>query len=42
MRQYRVDEKGMEHIEHLFMENYWTNDRESSTMLTPSVYNIDA
>jgi CRP-like cAMP-binding protein len=42
MRQYRVDEKGMEHIVHLYMENYWANDRESSTMLTPSVYNIDA
>lgn len=42
MRQYRVDEKGMEHIVHLFMENYWANDRESSTMLTPSLYNIDA
>jgi CRP-like cAMP-binding protein len=42
MRQYRVDEKGVEHIVHLFIENYWANDRESSTMLTPSVYNIDA
>jgi CRP-like cAMP-binding protein len=42
MRQYRVDEKGIEHIVHLFMENYWANDRESSTMLTPSKYNIDA
>lgn len=42
MRQYRVDEKGVEHIVHLFIENYWANDRESSTMLTPTVYNIDA
>ncbi|WP_366095171.1 Crp/Fnr family transcriptional regulator [Flavobacterium sp.] len=42
MRQYRVDDKGVEHIVQLFIENYWANDRESSTMLTPSVYNIDA
>lgn len=42
MRQYRVDEKGAEHIVHLFIENYWANDRESSTMLTASKYNIDA
>ncbi|MES2573845.1 MAG: Crp/Fnr family transcriptional regulator [Bacteroidota bacterium] len=42
MRQYSVDDKGTEHIVHLFIENYWANDRESSTMLTPSVYNIDA
>ncbi len=42
MRQYSVDDKGIEHIVHLFIENYWANDRESSTMLTPSVYNIDA
>jgi CRP-like cAMP-binding protein len=42
MRQYSVDDKGTEHIVHLYIENYWVNDRESSTMLTPSVYNIDA
>jgi CRP-like cAMP-binding protein len=42
MRQYRVDDKGVEHIVQLFIENYWANDRESSTMLTPSIYNIDA
>ena len=42
MRQYSVDEKGTEHIVHLFIENYWANDRESSIMLTPSKYNIDA
>ncbi len=42
MRQYSVDDNGVEHIVHLFIENYWANDRESSTMLTPSVYNIDA
>ncbi|KFC19519.1 Crp/Fnr family transcriptional regulator [Chryseobacterium sp. FH1] len=42
MRQYSVDDKGVEHIVHLYIENYWVNDRESATMLTPSVYNIDA
>ncbi|RVT73932.1 Crp/Fnr family transcriptional regulator [Flavobacterium sufflavum] len=42
MRQYSVDDKGVEHIVHLFIENYWANDRESATMLTPSKYNIDA
>ena len=42
MRQYSVDDKGVEHIVHLYIENYWAGDRESSIMLTPSVYNIDA
>ena len=42
MRQYSVDDKGVEHIIHLYLENYWATDRESSIMLTPSKYNIDA
>lgn len=42
MRMYRVDENGIEHILHLYTENYWATDRESSIMLTPSRYNIDA
>lgn len=42
MRQYSVDDKGVEHIVHLYIENYWAGDRESSIMLTPSKYNIDA
>lgn len=42
MRQFSVDDKGTEHIVHLFIENYWASDRESSIMLTPSRYNIDA
>jgi CRP-like cAMP-binding protein len=42
MRQYSVDDKGVEHIVHLYIENYWATDRESSIMLTPSRYNIDA
>lgn len=42
MRQYRVDEGGMERIVHLSIENWWVGDRESWVMLTPSLYNIDA
>ncbi|GGH12274.1 Crp/Fnr family transcriptional regulator [Sphingobacterium alkalisoli] len=42
MRQYSVDDKGVEHIVHLYIENYWASDRESMIMLTPSKYNIDA
>ena len=42
MRMYSVDENGIEHILHLYTENYWATDRESSIMLTPSRYNIDA
>jgi len=42
MRQYRVDDKGMEHIIRLSLETWWAVDRESFTMLVPSVYNIDA
>jgi len=42
MRQYSVDDKGVEHIVQLFIEEYWVSDRESAVMLTPSVYNIDA
>jgi CRP-like cAMP-binding protein len=42
MRQYSVDDRGAEHIIRLFIENWWVSDRESYTMLTPSIYNIDA
>jgi CRP-like cAMP-binding protein len=42
MRQYSVDDKGVEHIIRLYIENWWAADRESYTMLTPSAYNIDA
>jgi CRP-like cAMP-binding protein len=41
-RQYSVDEKGVEHIVQLCIENWWAVDRESYIMLTPSIYNIDA
>lgn len=42
MRQYTVDDKGAEHIIQLAIENWWVGDRESWTMSTPSLYNIDA
>lgn len=42
MRQYSVDEKGVEHIVYLTIENWWAGDRESYIMLTPSRYFIDA
>jgi CRP-like cAMP-binding protein len=42
MRQYSVDDKGVEYIVNLSIENWWAGDRESWVMLTPSLYNIDA
>lgn len=42
MRQYYVDEKGMEHFVQLAIENWWVGDRESWVNLIPSRYNIDA
>ena len=42
MRQYTVDNKGIEHIVALFIENWWAADRESFVMLTPTIYNVDA
>ena len=42
MRQYSVDEKGVEHVVYLTIENWWAGDRESYIMLTPSPYFIDA
>ena len=42
MRQYSIDDKGVEHIVRLSIENWWATDRESYVMLTPSRYNIDA
>src|SRR5882724_11017265 len=41
MRQYLVDDKGVEHVVHLGIENWWMGDRESWVMLKPSIYNID-
>jgi CRP-like cAMP-binding protein len=42
MRQYRVDDKGEEHIIKLYIENWWASDRESLMNRTPSIYFIDA
>jgi CRP-like cAMP-binding protein len=42
MRQYRVDDKGEEHIIKLYIENWWATDRESLMNQTPSIYFIDA
>ena len=42
MRQYLVDEKGVEHIVHLGIENWWVGDRESWVMHSPSNYYIEA
>jgi CRP-like cAMP-binding protein len=42
MRQYLVDDKGVEHVVHLGIENWWVGDRESWVMLTPSIFYIDA
>ena len=42
MRQYRVDDKGEEHIIDLFLENWWAIDRESVITKTPTAYFIDA
>ena len=42
MRQYTVDDKGVEYIVRLLIENWRASDRESYVMLTPSLYNIDA
>ncbi|KAA2243643.1 Crp/Fnr family transcriptional regulator [Chitinophaga agrisoli] len=42
IRQYTVNEKGMEHIVRFGIEGWWTSDRESFEMGTPSRYNIDA
>lgn len=40
-RQYTVDDKGVEHIVRLSLEDWWVGDRESWVSGTPSQYNID-
>jgi CRP-like cAMP-binding protein len=42
MRQYTIDDRGVEHIIKLSIEDWWVGDRESFNMLSPSIYNIDA
>ncbi|MFB6454252.1 Crp/Fnr family transcriptional regulator [Chitinophaga sp. Hz27] len=42
MRQYSVDDKGVEHIVQFGIENWWMSDRESFELGSVSKYNIDA
>ena len=42
MRQYTVDDQGVEHIIRLRIENSWAADRESWANQSPTIYNIDA
>ncbi|WP_153798430.1 Crp/Fnr family transcriptional regulator [Foetidibacter luteolus] len=42
LRQYRVDNVGVEHIIQLAIENWWVADRDSFFNRTPSKYYIDA
>ena len=42
LRTYSIDDKGVEHIIELTIENWWAVDRESFLTLAPSRYNIDA
>ena len=41
-KHYSVDEKDNEHIVRLSIENWWTGDRHSFMMRTPSIFYIDA
>jgi CRP-like cAMP-binding protein len=42
MRQYTIDDRGVEHIARFGIEEWWMSDRESLLSLTPSRYNIEA
>jgi CRP-like cAMP-binding protein len=42
MRQYTIDDKGIEHIARFGIEEWWMSDRESLLSLTASRYNIEA
>jgi CRP-like cAMP-binding protein len=42
MRMYSVDDRGIEHVVRLGVEQWWMGDRESFVELTPSHYHIDA
>jgi CRP-like cAMP-binding protein len=42
MRQYYIDEKGVEYTINLFVEDWWAGDRESFVEQTPSAYYLDA
>jgi len=42
MRQYIVNEKGVEQVVGMGIEDWWMGDRESFVYSTPSLYHIDA
>ena len=42
MRQFYLDDKGVEHVVNLSIENWWAGDVESFAMSTPSEYYIEA
>jgi CRP-like cAMP-binding protein len=42
MRQCCFDAKGSEQTVNFFVEDYWADDRESFTLMTPSRYSIEA
>jgi CRP-like cAMP-binding protein len=42
MRQYSVDNNGVEHVVDLSLENWWAGDRESFEQQIPSRYYVDA
>ena len=42
MRQYSIDNKGIEHIVSLSIENWWAGDRNSFEQQVPSKYFVDA
>ena len=42
MRQYTVDDKGMDRTVNLFLETWWAGDRESFMTGVPSLYFVDA
>jgi CRP-like cAMP-binding protein len=42
MRQYTVDDKGVEHVVRFGIENWWMADRESFELSVPTIYYIDA
>jgi CRP-like cAMP-binding protein len=41
MRQYTVDEKGIEHVVRFGIENWWMADRESFELSVPTMYYIN-
>lgn len=42
MRQFHLDDNGVEHVVNLSIENWWAGDQESYVLVTPSKYYIEA